>query len=102
MVICPGLLMVLTAAFEFNPQFSKLLPARPSDDEELSELIHSRSLPHISVKVKEPVLREIYAIKACILIHAHLEKVGLPPATLRPGAVTRSLYCGCVPGSSMR
>jgi translocation protein SEC63 len=78
------LLMVLTAAFEFNPQFSKLLPARPSDDEELSELIHSRSLPHISVKVKEPVLREIYAIKACILIHAHLEKVGLPPATLRP------------------
>ena len=39
MSVChAGLLMVLTAAFEFNPQYSKLLPPRPSDDEELNEV----------------------------------------------------------------
>ena len=37
------------------------------------------------IKVKEPILSEPWAIKACILLHAHLGKVGLPPATLRPG-----------------
>ena len=40
-----GLLMVLTAAFEFNPQYSKLLPPRPTDDEELNEVIN---IPNIS------------------------------------------------------
>lgn len=49
------------------------------------QLIHSKDLPHLTVKVKEPVLREPWAIKACILIHAHFGKVPLPPATLRPG-----------------
>ena len=30
--------MVMAAAFEFNPQYSPLLPPRPSDDEELTEV----------------------------------------------------------------
>ena len=39
--------MVLTTAFEFNPQFSKLLPPRPSDDEELNEVINTfLQFPH--------------------------------------------------------
>jgi translocation protein SEC63 len=87
------LLMVMAAAFEFNPQYSKLLPPRPSDDEELNELIHSRDLPHLTVKVKEPVLREPWAVKTSILIHTHLGKVGLPPATLRPDQKTVLKLC---------
>ena len=106
--------MIVTAAFEFNPQFSKLIPPRPTDDEELTEVLYCfsllslphpllpspplqliRKLPHITVKIKEPVLREPCAIKACILLHAHLEKIGLPPGTLRPGT-TCTVDCSAV------
>ena len=64
-----------------SPSLLSLPPLPPS----LLSLQLIRKLPHITVKIKEPVLREPYAIKACILLHAHLEKLGLPPGTLRPG-----------------
>ena len=103
-----GILMVLTAAFEFDPVQAKLVKGRPSDDGELNEvcalsrtsrlgntehlpfppqmqLIRSRSLPHIDIKTKERPFSCPYAAKARILVHAHLERLDLPPHTLRTG-----------------
>ena len=36
------------------------------------------------VKVKEPILKEPWVMKASILLHAHLGKVRLSPLTLCP------------------
>ena len=102
-----GIMMVLTAAFEFDPVQAKLVKGRPSDDAELNDvcdlsrasqpgnpkslasppqLIRSRSLPHIDIKTKERPFSCPYAAKARILVHAHLERLDLPPHTLRTGA----------------
>ena len=79
--------MVLTAAVEFNPELSKLMPTRPSDDMELSSIIHSKSLPHAHVKTKERVFNSPYAIKSRILVHAHVERVPLHSSFLESGNV---------------
>jgi len=77
--------MILTAAMEFHPANSKMVKDRPSDDAELSELIQSRLLPHIDIKTKERPFSAPYAAKGRILVHAHLERVELPPHTLQIG-----------------
>lgn len=77
--------MLLTAAVEFNPELSKLVPTRPSDDMELSKMIASKSLPHAHVKTKERVFNLPYAIKSRILVHAHLERVPLHSTSLESG-----------------
>lgn len=75
----PGkrVLMVLTAAMEFNHEMSQLVPTRPSDDVELSKIISSKALPHVQVKAKERFLSAPYAVKTRILLHSHLERVTL-------------------------
>ena len=50
-----------------------------------SQLIQSRSLPHIDIKTKERPFSAPYAAKARILVHAHLERVDLPPHSLQIG-----------------
>lgn len=77
--------MVLTAAVEFNPELSKLMPTRPSDDVELNKIILSKSLPHAHVKTKERVFNLSYAIKSRILVHSHLERVPLHSSFLESG-----------------
>lgn len=77
--------MFLTAAMEFNHEVSQLLPSRPSDDMELSKLIASRTLPHVDVKTKERPFCLPYAIKARILVHAHIERVPLHSSFLEAG-----------------
>ncbi|XP_064404076.1 translocation protein SEC63 homolog [Halichondria panicea] len=67
--------MILTAAFEFNSDQSPLVKKRPSDDMELSEIIQSKALPHIDIKTKENPFGAPYAAKARILVHAHLERM---------------------------
>ncbi len=77
--------MFLTAAMEFNHEVSQLLPSRPSDDMELSKLLASRTLPHVHVQTKEQPLCLPYAVKARILVHAHIERVPLHSSFLEAG-----------------
>jgi len=85
--------MILTAAMEFHPANSKMVKDRPSDDAELSELIQSRLLPHIDIKTKERPFSAPYAAKGRILVHAHLERVELPPHTLQIDQFATLKYC---------
>lgn len=77
--------MILTAAMEFNHEVSQLVPTRPSDDMELTKIIASKSLPHVQVKTKERFLGSPDAVKARILIHAHLDHVPLHSSFLESG-----------------
>ena len=77
--------MVLTAAVEFNPELSKLVPSRPSDDVELSKIITSKALPHAHVKTKERIFNLPYAIKSRILLHSHVERVAVHSSFLESG-----------------
>ena len=80
-----GVLMILTAAMEFNYEVSKLVPTRPSDDVELSKIIASKALPHVQVKTKERFLAAPYSVKTRILLHSHLERVPLHSRFLESG-----------------
>lgn len=77
--------MVVTAAMEFNGDVSQLVSSRPSDDVELSKIIVSKALPHVHLKTKERFLCLPYAVKARILLHAHLERVPLHSSFLESG-----------------
>ena len=93
--LCAGVLLVLTAAMEFNSKVSPLLPSRPSDDVELTRILTSKSLPHIVVKPKEKFLGTPYAIKAQLLLHTHMERVPLHSNLLLAGQ-TASSQCSLV------
>lgn len=76
------IMMILTAAFEFNPSHGKAIGLRATDDLYLSEVIRSKALPHIDIKTKEQPFASPYAAKTRILIHAHLERLPLQQPSL--------------------
>ncbi|XP_006626026.1 translocation protein SEC63 homolog [Lepisosteus oculatus] len=69
------LIMVLTAAFEFDPRSNKEATIRPTDNIEVPQLI--RELGNINVKKKEPPFCYPYSLKARVLLLAHLARMDL-------------------------
>lgn len=67
------LVMVLTAAFEFDPRSNKEAIIRPTDNIEVPQLI--RELGNINVKKKEPPFCYPYSLKARVLLLAHLARM---------------------------
>eukprot|EP00731_Ephydatia_muelleri_P031897 Em0023g404a len=78
------LLFILTGSLEFcKPHAQTIgLKERPSDDQELNELVHSGKLPQLNLKMKEPPFATPYACKVQVLLNAQLERVLLPANTL--------------------
>uniref|UniRef100_A0A8C2J3S4 Translocation protein SEC63 homolog n=1 Tax=Cyprinus carpio TaxID=7962 RepID=A0A8C2J3S4_CYPCA len=66
------LVMVLTAAFEFDPRSNKEAIIRPTDNIEVPQLI--RELGNINVK-KEPPFCYPYSLKARVLLLTHLARM---------------------------
>uniref|UniRef100_A0A3Q3QZ56 Translocation protein SEC63 homolog n=1 Tax=Monopterus albus TaxID=43700 RepID=A0A3Q3QZ56_MONAL len=69
------LVMVLTAAFEFDPRSNKEATIRPTDNIEVPQLI--RELGNINVKKKEPPFCYPYSLKARVLVLAHLARMDI-------------------------
>ncbi|XP_030577606.1 translocation protein SEC63 homolog isoform X2 [Archocentrus centrarchus] len=67
------LIMVLTAALEFDPRNNKEATIRPTDNVEVPQLI--RELGNINVKKKEPPFYYPYSLKARVLVLAHLARM---------------------------
>ncbi|XP_037100520.1 translocation protein SEC63 homolog isoform X2 [Syngnathus acus] len=67
------LVMVLTAAFEFDPRSNKEATIRPTDNIEVPQLI--RELGNINVKKKEPPFCYPYSLKARVLVLSHLARM---------------------------
>uniref|UniRef100_A0A669DS16 Translocation protein SEC63 homolog n=1 Tax=Oreochromis niloticus TaxID=8128 RepID=A0A669DS16_ORENI len=67
------LVMVLTAALEFDPRNNKEATIRPTDNVEVPQLI--RELGNINVKKKEPPFYYPYSLKARVLVLAHLARM---------------------------
>uniref|UniRef100_A0A4W4FGH6 Translocation protein SEC63 homolog n=1 Tax=Electrophorus electricus TaxID=8005 RepID=A0A4W4FGH6_ELEEL len=67
------LVMVLTAAFEFDPRSNKEAIIRPTDNIEVPQLI--RELGNINVKKKEPPFCYPYSLKARVLVLTHLARM---------------------------
>uniref|UniRef100_A0A8C1HN20 Translocation protein SEC63 homolog n=2 Tax=Cyprinus carpio TaxID=7962 RepID=A0A8C1HN20_CYPCA len=67
------LVMVLTAAFEFDPRSNKEAIIRPTDNIEVPQLI--RELGNINVKKKEPPFCYPYSLKARVLLLTHLARM---------------------------
>ncbi|XP_030626411.1 translocation protein SEC63 homolog isoform X1 [Chanos chanos] len=67
------LIMVLTAAFEFDPRSNKEAIIRPTDNIEVPQLI--RELGNINVKKKEPPFCYPYSLKARVLVLTHLARM---------------------------
>ncbi|XP_037079995.1 translocation protein SEC63 homolog [Pollicipes pollicipes] len=73
-------LMVLSASLEFERGHNSEVQMRPSDNFEVPLLI--KRLPNLSENNKERPLCFEYSVKARCLLHAHLTRLPLPPATL--------------------
>ncbi|XP_065197321.1 translocation protein SEC63 homolog [Sycon ciliatum] len=71
---------VLSGSMEFEPSLNKKVAIRPSDNNELPELI--RKLPDVVVEGKQMPFNLAYSVKARLLIGAHLSRLELPPNTL--------------------
>ncbi|XP_007891088.1 translocation protein SEC63 homolog [Callorhinchus milii] len=69
------LIMVLTAAFEFDPRSSKEAVMRPTDNTEIPLLI--RELGNVNEKKKELPFCLPYSVKARVLLHAHLSRLDI-------------------------
>ncbi|XP_022211699.2 translocation protein SEC63 homolog [Drosophila obscura] len=73
-------LMLLSASFEFNRRYNAAMVMRESDNLELRALL--RHLSRLDVRTKEQPFCLKYAIKARTILHAHLTRLSLKPATL--------------------
>ncbi|XP_033739797.1 translocation protein SEC63 homolog isoform X2 [Pecten maximus] len=73
-------IMVLGASFEFDKFHNKEVIERPSDNEEVPQLI--KRLPHLDEKNKEKPLCFPYSVKARALLHAHFTRLDLQSSTL--------------------
>ena len=75
--------MILAASMEFERNHNSEIVERPSDNEEIPQLM--RDLPQLSEKSKEKPLCYPYSVKARALLHAHLSRLELPPKSLDLG-----------------
>lgn len=73
-------LMVLAASLEFEKGHNKEVVDRPSDNEEIPQLM--RCCNNLGTNNKEKPLCFSYSVKARTLLHAHLSRIALPPNTL--------------------
>ena len=73
-------LMVLSASLEFERGHNSEVQMRESDNFEVPLLI--KRLPNLGENNKERPLCFEYSVKARCLLHAHLTRLPLPPATL--------------------
>jgi len=68
-------IMILAASLEFDKRHNVAVPERPTDNEEVPQLI--KQLPQLNEKCKEVPLCRNYSVKARALIHAHLTRLPL-------------------------
>lgn len=73
-------IMILASSLEFDKRHNTQVPERPTDNEEVPQLI--KLLPHLNEKCKEVPLCRNYSVKARAIIHAHLSRIPLNPNTL--------------------
>jgi len=73
-------IMILSASLEFAKSHNDEVIERPTDNQEVPRLI--RDLPLLGEKNKERPLCYSYSIKTRAIIHAHLNRMKLPPKTL--------------------
>ncbi|KAJ8913550.1 hypothetical protein NQ315_017101 [Exocentrus adspersus] len=73
-------IMILGASLEFDKKHNSEIVERQSDNIEVPQLI--KKLPNLNEKNKEFPLCYLYSIKARAIIHAHLNRIPLNPATL--------------------
>lgn len=73
-------IMILASSLEFDKRHNAQVPERPTDNEEVPQLI--KQLPHLNEKCKEIPLCRNYSVKARAIIHAHLSRLPLNPNTL--------------------
>ncbi|KAK3097244.1 hypothetical protein FSP39_007997 [Pinctada imbricata] len=79
-MILKRVIMVLAGSFEFDKFHNAEIIERPSDNEEVPQLI--KRLPNLDEKNKEKPLCYPYSVKARALLHAHFQRLDLPPNTL--------------------
>ncbi|XP_048767691.1 translocation protein SEC63 homolog [Ostrea edulis] len=79
-MILKRVIMVLAGSFEFDKFHNAEIIERPSDNEEVPMLI--KRLPNLDEKNKEKPLCYPYSVKARALLHAHFQRLDLPPDTL--------------------
>ncbi|XP_062601952.1 translocation protein SEC63 homolog isoform X4 [Saccostrea cucullata] len=79
-MILKRVIMVLAGSFEFDKFHNAEIVERPSDNEEVPMLI--KRLPNLDEKNKEKPLCYPYSVKARALLHAHFQRLDLPPDTL--------------------
>ncbi|XP_043273774.1 translocation protein SEC63 homolog isoform X2 [Venturia canescens] len=73
-------IMILGASYEFSKRCNAEIVERQSDREEVPSLI--KKISNLGEKNKEPLLCNMYSIKARAIIHAHLSRIPLNPETL--------------------
>lgn len=79
-MILKKVIMVLGASFEFDKSNNPEITERPSDNEEVPQLM--KQLPNLDEKNKERPLCFGYSVKARALLHAHFARLPLPPNSL--------------------
>ena len=99
-----GILMVLTAAFEFDPVQAKLVKGRPSDDGELNEICAlSRTSGLGNTECLLSLLNcSLFGQGLCLtLISRRRNALSLVPTQPRPGSLCmhtlRNLICPLIP-----
>lgn len=70
------LIMVLSGASEFDPQYNKDATSRPADNILIPQLI--REIGGINLKKNEPPLTCPYSLKSRVLLLAHLSRMQIP------------------------
>lgn len=86
-------IMILAASLEFDKRHNSQVTERPSDNEEVPQLI--RQLPNLNEKCKELPLCRMYSVKTRAILHAHLSRMPLNAETLdkdRQFVVAKSPY----------
>ncbi len=73
-------LMVLAASLEFERGHNKEVVERPTDNQEIPQLM--KSIPNLGINNKEKPLCFGYSVKARALLFAHLSRIALPLNTL--------------------
>merc|ERR1719210_3290782 len=79
-MILKRVLMVLAASLEFERGHNSEVVERPTDNEEIPQLM--KSLPNLGINNKEKPLCFGYSVKARALLFAHLSRIPLPKHTL--------------------
>ena len=79
-MIMRKVVMVIAGSFEFNKASNGEIVERPSDNQELPQLI--KEIPNIVPNNREPPLCYPYSIKARALLYAQMLRIPLQPNTL--------------------